>query len=178
MTWLSRLFGERNSMTALREGAQAPDFSLPKLDGGTFSLLDELKQRAIVLAFFKISCPVCQYTFPFLERLHREYGGQKLAMVGVSQDDKKDTARFLSEYGVTFPAILDDPATYKVSNAYGLTNVPTLFLISPDGEIRLTSVGWVRADIEQINRKLAEANHTSPGRLFRPGDDVLDARPG
>jgi peroxiredoxin len=165
-------------MTALREGTQAPDFTLPTLDGGTFSLLDELKQRPVILAFFKISCPVCQYTFPFLERLHKDYGSHKIAIVGVSQDNNKDTAAFMKQYGVTFPVLIDDPATYKVSNGYGLSNVPTLFLISPDGEIRLSSVGWVRADIEQLNRKLAEANQTALRRLFRPGDDVLDARPG
>jgi peroxiredoxin len=165
-------------MTALREGSKAPDFSLPTLDGGTFSLSDELKTKPVILAFFKISCPVCQYTFPFLERLHREYGSDKVAIVGVSQDNKNDTAAFMRKYGVTFPSLLDDPATYKVSNAYGLSNVPSLFLISPEGDIKLSSVGWVRADVEDLNRRLADANHTSLRRLFRPGDDVLEARPG
>jgi peroxiredoxin len=165
-------------MTALREGSKAPDFSLPTLDGGTFSLSDELKKKPVILAFFKISCPVCQYTFPFLERLHREYGSEKVAMIGVSQDNKNDTAAFMREYGLTFPSLLEDPATYMVSNAYGLSNVPSLFLISPDGDIKLSSVGWVRADIEDLNRRLAEANRTSLHRLFRPGDEVLEARPG
>jgi peroxiredoxin len=165
-------------MTALREGSKAPDFSLPTLDGGTFSLSDELKKKPVILAFFKISCPVCQYTFPFLERLHREYGSEKVAMIGVSQDNKNDTAGFMREYGLTFPSLLEDPATYMVSNAYGLSNVPSLFLISPDGDIKLSSVGWVRADIEDLNRRLAEANRTSLHRLFRPGDEVLEARPG
>jgi peroxiredoxin len=165
-------------MTALREGTKAPDFSLPALDGGTFSLQAALKQGPVLAAFFKVSCPVCQFAFPFFERLHKAYGGQKVAMVAISQDDKSKTAAFLKEYGVTFPALLDDPAGYVASNAYGLTNVPSWFLIAPDAEIKISSVGWVRADAEDLNRRLADANHTAVRRLFRPGDDVRDYRPG
>jgi peroxiredoxin len=178
MKWLERLFGGRRDMAALPAGAKAPDFSLPATDGETFSLQAALQQGSVIAAFFKISCPVCQYTFPFLERLHKAYGSQKVAMVGISQDDKRNTADFLRQYGVTFPALLDDPTGYPVSNAYGLTNVPSWFLIGQDGEIKLSSVGWIRADVEDLNRRLADANHTAPRRLFRPGDDVRDSRPG
>jgi peroxiredoxin len=98
--------------------------------------------------------------------------------VGISQDDKPNTAAFLKEYGVTFPALLDDPAGYVVSNAYGLTNVPSWFLIAQDAEIKVSSVGWVRADVEDLNHRLADANRTSIRLMFRPGDDVRDYQPG
>jgi peroxiredoxin len=178
MTRLDRLFGGSKSMPALREGTKAPDFSLPALDGGKFSLQEALHRGPVLAAFFKISCPVCQYAFPFFERLHKAYGSQKVAMVGISQDDKTNTAAFLKEYGVTFSALLDDPAGYVVSNAYGLTNVPSWFLIGQDAEIKISSVGWVRADVEALNRHLSDANHTSQRRLFRHADDVRDFWPG
>jgi peroxiredoxin len=178
MPWFDRLFGGSKRMPALREGTKAPDFSLPTLDGGKFSLQDALRRGPVLAVFFKVSCPVCQYAFPFFERLHKAYGSQKVAIVGVSQDDKKSTAAFLKEYGATFPALLDDPAGYVVSNAYGLTNVPSWFLISRDGEIKISSVGWVRADVEALNRLLSDANHSSRRRLFRPADDVRDFWPG
>jgi peroxiredoxin len=178
MKWLNRLFGGAKDMAALGEGTKAPDFSLPALDGSRFSLQEALQRGPVLAAFFKISCPVCQYAFPFFERLHKMYGSEKVAMVAVSQDDKNNTAAFLKEYGVTFPALLDDPAGYAASNAYGLTNVPSWFFIAPDGEIKISSVGWVRADIEDLNRRLADANHTALRRLFLPGDDVRDSRPG
>ena len=178
MKWLDRLFGGPKDMTALPKGTRAPDFSLPILDGGTFALQDALQRGQVLAVFFKISCPVCQYAFPFFERLHKAYGSQKVAIVGISQDDKRDTAAFLKEYGATFPALLDDPASYVVSNAYGLTNVPSWFLIGADGEVKISSVGWVRADMEDLNRRLAEAHRTGPRRLFSPGDDVRDFRAG
>jgi len=157
-------------MTALREDTKAPNFSLPALDGSTFSLLSALRSAQVLAVFFKTSCPVCQYMFPLFERLQTSYGSAKVAMIGISQDNKVDTAAFLRKYGVSFPALLEDPANPKVSNAYGLTKLPTWFLIAQDGEIRLSSVGWVRTDVEDLNCRIAEANRTSPRRLFHPGE--------
>jgi len=64
---------------------------LRTIDGKPFALRDELARRPVVLAFFKVSCPVCQYAFPFLERLYKAYGNKNVALVGVSQDDAKAT---------------------------------------------------------------------------------------
>ncbi len=165
-------------MTALAIGKKAPDFSLRTLDGRKFSLQEELARGPVVVAFFKVSCPTCQYTFPFLERLYKAYGNSGVTMVGVSQNDAKETAAFIKEFGVTFPVLLDEVGRYLVSNAYGLTNVPTIFWIAQDGEIEVSSVGWVKADFEQINRKLADTGKAAPALVFRPGEDVRDFRAG
>jgi peroxiredoxin len=165
-------------MAALTAGVKAPDFSLAALDGGKFSLQGALQRGPVLLAFFKISCPVCQYAFPFVERLHKAYGGGKITIIGVSQDNERDTKAFLKEYGVTFPTVLDNPNGYAVSNAYGLTNVPSLFLIREDGEIEVSSVGWVKQEIEEINRKLALARQAQPQAVFKAGEDVRDFRAG
>ncbi len=165
-------------MAALAAGTKAPGFELKTTDGKGFSLNDELARGPVVLAFFKVSCPTCQYAFPFLERLHKAYGQKGVALVGVSQNDARDTAAFVKEFGVTFPVLLDDTRSYPASNAYGLTNVPTLFWVAPDGEIEISSVGWVKADFDQINRKMAEAGKAAPAAVFKPGEDVRDFRAG
>ncbi|MFY9560483.1 MAG: TlpA disulfide reductase family protein [Terriglobales bacterium] len=165
-------------MAALSAGTKAPDISLTAVDGKAFSLQNALKRGPVVAAFFKVSCPVCQYALPYLERLHKSYGDQKITIVGISQDDKRSTNAFLKEYGITFPTLLDDPNGYTVSNAYGLTNVPTWFLIGQDGEIEITSVGWVKQEMDDLNRKLAEFQKAPLPPLFKPGEDVRDFRAG
>ena len=165
-------------MAALTAGTKAPDISLAAVDGKTFSLQDALKKGPVLAAFFKVSCPVCQYTFPYLERLHKANGAEKITIVGISQDDKRNTNAFLKEYGITFPTLLDDPNGYAVSNAYGLTNVPTWFLIGQDGEIEMSSVGWAKKEVEDLNTRLAELQQTSPRLLFQAGEDVRDFRAG
>jgi peroxiredoxin len=164
-------------MPALKTGSKAPAFELKTLDGKSFSLADALSGGPVVLAFFKVSCPTCQYTFPFLERLYKAYG-KNVTLVGISQNDVKDTAAFNKEFGVTFPVLLDDIRKYPVSNAYGLTNVPSVFWIDPDGEIEVSSVGWVKSDFDLINRKMAETGQTAPAAVFKPGEDVRDFRAG
>jgi peroxiredoxin len=165
-------------MTALATATKAPAFELKTVDGQSFSLPVELARNPVVLAFFKVSCPTCQYAFPFLERLYKAYGKNGVTLVGVSQNDAKETAAFAKDFGVTFPMLLDDTRTYTASNLYGLTNVPTIFWIAQDGEIELSSVGWVKADFEQLNRKMAEAGKTAAATVFKPGEDVRDFRAG
>jgi peroxiredoxin len=165
-------------MAALNGGTRAPGFTLPTVQGKQFSLDEALKKGPVVLAFLKTSCPVCQYAFPFVERVYRATQGADVTVLGISQDKVRDTKKFLHEYGVTFPVALDDPAKYVVSNAYGLTNVPTLFYIAPDGEIEISSVGWVKADVEAINQKLAEHREQAAAPLWHKGEDIQDFRAG
>lgn len=165
-------------MAALSTGTLAPDFTLPVIDGKQFSLKDALIRGPVLAAFFKISCPVCQFALPFLERIYKAYGRGNVTIIGVSQNNKKETVSFIKQYGLTFPVLLDDTHTYPVSNAYGLTNVPSIFWIAQDGEIEISSVGWIRKDIDEINRKAAATcgEHLHP--LFHTGEDVPDFRAG
>jgi len=165
-------------MPALEAGVRAPEFSLPTVDGATLSLAEALKKGPVLLAFFKVSCPVCQYAFPFYQRMYQANRDAGVSFVGISQDNAKDTKTFMKEFGVTFPVALDDPAHYAVSNAYGLTNVPTLFYIDPSGEIEVASVSWSKADVEAINAKIAERRHQSPAALWRKNEEVRDFRAG
>jgi peroxiredoxin len=183
MSLLRKLFGGQ-TMAALNVGTKAPEFTLKAIDGKEFSWSGELVQGPIVLAFFKVSCPTCQYTFPFLERLHKAYGvaggtpAQPVRLVGVSQNNVRDTAAFMKQFGVTFPVLLDELDSYPVSNAYGLTNVPTLFWIAGDGKIEVSSVGWLKKDFEEINQKMAEHGKTPLTTVFQRGEDVRDFRAG
>src|SRR5215813_11711534 len=127
-------------MPALEAGVAAPEIRLSLADGREFSLNQARKRGPVVAAFFKVSCPVCQMAFPYIERLYKAYSKSgKLTLVGVSQDNAGDTKSFNREFGVTFPVLLDAKG-YAVSKAYGLTNVPTIFLISPDGDIERSIV--------------------------------------
>src|SRR6266446_1676403 len=78
--------GTENTMTHVIAGQATPGFSLSGLDGKSYSL-DALRQKGpVVAAFFKISCPVCQFTFPFLQRLYQRYGDDGVTFLGISQD--------------------------------------------------------------------------------------------
>ena len=178
MNWLRSFFGGGKQMPALTPGTAAPDFTLPTMDGRQFSLKEALSKGPVIAAFFKISCPVCQYAFPFLERIYKNSGTKGVTIVGISQDNRRDTNAFMKEFGVNFPVLLEDPASYHTSNAYGLTNVPSIFWIAPDGEVEISSVGWSRPEIEEIYQRISEINGGAAPPLFRAGEEVRDFRAG
>ncbi|MGD0199720.1 MAG: TlpA disulfide reductase family protein [Bryobacteraceae bacterium] len=158
----------------LEAGARAPEFQLQNLDGASQSLSGLLARGPVLLAFFKVECPVCQYTFPFLERIHQGAGGQQggVQILGVSQDKAGATREFGREFGVSFPILLDDAAGgYHVSNAFGIDTVPSLFLLEPDGSVSLSGAGFSKADLEALGRRAGAAP-------FRPEEPVPEMRPG
>ncbi len=165
-------------MAALNAGVLAPDFALPTVQGGRVSLREALAKGPAVLVFFKKSCPVCQYALPLLERLYQANRAANVTVLGISQDNAHDTKAFIREYSVTFSVALDEPANYKVSNAYGLTNVPTIFYVTSGGEIEVSCVGWSKVEVEAINQRLAEHREQPPVLLWRKGEDIQDFRSG
>src|ERR1700756_1583462 len=108
--------------SGLTAGDVAPDFDLEDLSTGQRTRLAHGKPA--LLAFFKVSCPTCQYAFPFLERLYRGRADKDLALYAISQDDAESTREFHSEFGISMPTLLDkEEEGYPASNAYGLSNV-------------------------------------------------------
>ena len=161
-----RLFRKR---TPLEAGARAPQFTLPGLDGGEVSLAQITANGPALLAFFKVSCPICQLAFPFLERLNQPGA---IPVYGISQNGAEDTRSFARHLGLAFPMLLDLEGTgYPVSNVFGITNVPTMFLVEPDGSISQTIHGW---DKQQM-LKLGARNNIA---IIRPDDRVPEYKPG
>ncbi|HXM98050.1 MAG TPA: TlpA disulfide reductase family protein [Candidatus Dormibacteraeota bacterium] len=164
-------------MTHIVTGMRAPDFSLPGLDGKKHSLSSLIVGGPAVVAFFKVSCPVCQFTFPFLQRLYERFGGDTVSFVGISQDDAQAAKKFSKQFGVTFPMLMDEKG-YPASNAYGLVTVPTIFLVDTDGTVKISSEGFVKNDLEAIARELADRRKIPSVPLFRPDEKVPAIKPG
>ncbi len=166
-------------MSALEAESRAADFLLPGLDNKTYSLAESLKGGPVLAAFFKSSCPVCQLTFPFLERFQHHFRETKAHIWAVSQDEPEEALTFATEYGLSMPVLLENVEhNYPVSNAYGLTHVPTVFLIGQAGDILQTSVGFVRKELVQMGRRL----EMLPGRKgfvpFGEADEVPEWQSG
>jgi len=73
---------------------------------------------------------------------------------------------------------LIDDESYIVSNAYGLTNVPSIFLIAPNGTVKLASIGFDKAKLEAMAAELSAATKRPSAALFRPSEVVPSFKPG
>lgn len=164
-------------MGALTAGKAAPAISLKSTDGSSVTLAEALKKGPVLAAFFKVNCPTCQFTMPFVERIHAMYSGPGFTVLGVSQNDAAESKEFMKQFGVDFPVLVDS-AGYPASNQYGLTNVPSIFLISPDSKVLVSSVGFTKTDMENLAAAAARATGKPQSPLFKPGEVVPDHKPG
>ena len=153
----------RRQRPLLDPGARAPGFRLSRLEGGEATLAEISAGGRVLVVFFKVTCPVCQMTLPFLERMH---ASGTLAICAISQNDARDTREFNRSFGVTIPTLLDsEDEDFPASNAYGIASVPTMFLVEGDGEISRVIEGWSKLDMEALGAAAGIA-------LFRTDDDV------
>ena len=106
-----------------------------------------------VLVFYKVSCPTCQLTLPFVERMYRSYG-ERVTFLGIVQDPPREADAFAQKYGLTFRQLIDDPS-YEMSLAYDVRTVPTIYLVSPSGKILFMEEGFVKSSMEELNEKVA-----------------------
>lgn len=150
-------------------GATAPPFELKTPGGGKDSLSAILDRGPALLVFFKVSCPVCQLSAPYLQRLATNTAFQ---VVGVSQDDDSSTLAFAERFGVKFPTLLDSSKEhYPASNAYGISSVPSLFLVEQDGKVSTAFNGFSKRDLEALGQRASV-------QVFRPEDNVPEWKAG
>src|SRR5436305_326405 len=116
-------------MKQLPVGAPAPDFSLQLLNGQVFRLSEQVRNGPLVLVFYKASCPTCQFTLPYLQRIYSELGERsKYRIIGVSQDDLSESRSFVDHFGFKFDIAIDEHP-YSVSSDYRVEYVPTIFVV-------------------------------------------------
>jgi peroxiredoxin len=147
----------------IEPGSPAPDFRLQRLDGGEARLQELIADGPTLFAFFKVSCPVCQLAFPFLDRIHSP---ATRPVYGISQNDSADTREFIKRFSIGLPILLDrEDAKFPASNAYEISSVPTMFLVERDGSVSRVIEGWNKREVEWLGKQAG----VNP---FRENDNV------
>jgi len=154
----------------LGRGDRAPAFELEDVQGAVRPAARE-RSRPTLLVFFKVSCPTCQYTMPYVERLASSANPDAPEILAISQDDAPNTIQFQQRFGLSMPTLIDPAPRYAASNLYRLTRVPSFFLVEPDGAISLSFDGFEKAPLEQVAARFGVA-------LFREDERVPASRPG
>ena len=150
----------------LQPGHRAPDFQLTRSDDGTLTLQELLADGPVLLAFFKSTGPVCQMTLPYLDRIHRGRAPGSFSIYGVSQDDAETTREFSEEFGTGFPMLRDsEESGYPASNSYGISHVPSLFLVASDQTIEWSLEGFNRREFEAMSARAGVKLFSSEERV-------------
>lgn len=159
-------------MAALEPGEVFPRIELETETGARFVP----PGTETLYGFFKTTCPTSELAWPHFDRIRRR-GEGGLRTYAVSQDERAETRAFNARLGVGLETLYD-PKPWKASAALGLTNVPTFFLVGPDGRIRETAVGFVRPKLEEFARRGGGLSGRRPVPLFPIGEPIPLIVPG
>lgn len=137
-------FWQARKSPPVEEGSQAPNFTLPLMNGGEVSLAD-YKGKVVLLNIWATWCNPCREEMPSMEQLYQNMKGKPFEILAASIDTRgsKDVEPFVKKLGLTFPVLLDSDK--KVNNMYQATGVPETFIIDKNGIVRqhiLGPVNW------------------------------------
>lgn len=120
----------------------APDFTLPSLDRGQFTL-SSLRGKVIVLNFWGSWCPPCRREIPDFISFYNEYRDQGVEIVGVAleRDEGVAVRSFVKKNGINYIVVIGDQTVVRKYG--GIRAVPTTFVIGRSGNIQQKHVGAI-----------------------------------
>ncbi|MDA8099752.1 MAG: redoxin domain-containing protein [Nitrospiraceae bacterium] len=122
------------TLQTLQAGMEAPMFSLPGAEGGTYSLADHGGAKLTAVVFWSTWSPRSDRLLARMQKLHEQLGGKGLRVIGVNADGQKVSEESVaavlsvrSRLAITFPLLLDPGLV--VFREYGVIALPTTVLI-------------------------------------------------
>ncbi|GEM_PF-603418 len=127
------------------EKAYANDFTLLDLEGNEVSLHD-FEGKIVVLNFWATWCPPCRAEIPDFVDTYNAYKDKGVQFLGVSDDDVKSLIDFTKEYKINYPTLLDGSKD-SIMGKWGITAIPTTFVLNGSGEVFFNQVGMMTKDM-------------------------------
>ena len=132
----------------LKAGSVAPEFRLKGPDGKELALSD-FRGKYVVLDFWASWCGDCRRDIPNIKALYEKYSPKGVEFVGVSFDDNAERwQNAIKEFGLKYHQVseLKKWKTTDIYAAYGIKWIPTIYIIGPDGKVKLATVLSERAE--------------------------------
>jgi len=150
---LTELAEARPDRPSLKVGSLAPEFAQNDIEGAVQNLA-KYRGRMLLLEFWSTHCFPCRADAPLMVALYKETSREKLAFLGVSDDESEEALRaFLKEFSIPWPQIRE-PWEGAIHRMYRVRGEPTYFLFGPKGEILDTWVGGGQA-VSRLKKFLA-----------------------
>lgn len=132
-----RILAERiQRLERLAAGKPAPDFTLPTLDGKSFTL-SQMKGKIKIVDFWASWCGPCRLNNPSLKKLYAKYQSKGLEMVSVSLDDnRKRWNDAVIKDGLPWVQVSSLKGWKdEIVRTYNVTAIPAIFILDEDNRI-------------------------------------------
>ena len=130
-------------------GMNAPDFSLPDLQGKN-QRLSAYRGKVVFLNFWATWCKPCKEEMPSMQVLWDNLKKEDFVMLAISMDrvtTTKEIPPFVENMKITFPILTDSWG--QTDSRYKLMGVPETYIIDQDGVLREKVIGprdWTRPE--------------------------------
>ena len=135
-------------------GQRRPDFTLADAAGNAATAAD-FDGQIVLLNFWATWCAPCVEEMPMLARLHSDFAGRGLQVVGIAVDEPARAQSFASDLDLAYPLLYGPGEAMLVGRRYGNASgmLPYSVLIDAGGIVRWTRLGAVTR--EQLEHQIA-----------------------
>ena len=146
---------ETATTTLVKEGMQAPDFTVEMFDGST-QTLSSLKGKVVLVNFWATWCPPCREELKRVQQdLVERFAGEEFVFIPISRGEERETvAAFREQMGYTFAMGLDPER--KIYDLFASNFIPRNFLIDKEGKVLVASVGYEPEEFDALITKIEE----------------------
>ncbi len=142
-------FDDKYATELVKAGTAAPDFKMKTPDGKNFQFAKFAKGKTVVLDFWASWCPDCRKDAPEVVRMYEAYRPYGIEFIGISMDtDVEAWKKAIEKYGITYPQVseLKKFKETDIAQAYGVKWIPSMVVVGPDGEVKLSTVLTYKVD--------------------------------
>lgn len=142
-------FDAKYATELVKPGTVAPDFKMKTPEGKNFQFAKWAKGKTVVLDFWASWCPDCRKDAPEVVRLYNDYHKYGIEFLGVSMDtDVEAWKKAIEKFDIKYPQVseLKKFKETAISKAYGVNWIPSMVVIGPDGQVKLSTVLTYKVD--------------------------------
>src|ERR1700733_14016128 len=124
-----------------KQGEQLPTLALNYL-----GKQPELTGKPLLVEFWATWCPPCRKSIPHLNEIYSKYKAKGLQIVGITDEDKATVQKFLKQVPMDYNVAINTPGS--TFEQFGVTAIPTAFLVNKSGKIVWTGHPMERSESE------------------------------
>ncbi len=134
-------------------GEPAPEWSLEDPEGNDFALSD-YRGKVVVMDFWATWCGPCIMAMPGLQKLHEEFKGDAVAVIGVNCWESGNPEAFMASKGFDYQLLLGGD---NVATEYGVSGIPTFYVVGKDGRVVHHEVGFDPDGTDRLREVIKKA---------------------
>ena len=123
-------------------GQVAPEWALKDPAGKEHKLVD-YRGKVVVLDFWATWCGPCRAAMPGIQAVHEKYKGKPVEIFGLNCWENADPVAVMKQEKFTYGLLLNAD---EVAGKYGVSGIPTIYVIGPDGKILYSAIGFQGED--------------------------------